>query len=344
MTDRFLVPCAAIALFLFGWPTQVVPQNPKTLALQIRSESWVPDSGFPREEFTRLCAAAQLTLVRDSGPDGRIVIEYVEAKGSRYTSNPFTFFYWGTTITYKLRLLSPADGKPLIALATSARTPAWVSYSVLTGPHLHQLAVEDFKSRPQYRLACTMIAAVLGSRTEAEKLLPWAVSGKEYLQLLEKAKYVPSTPRDRAFLAVAKRDWGGLSVLGDAAAEPLRLFIQSDSGVLAYAPSSFTGAQDLADVAAAATALAATSDPGAARTLEGLLSRCWRWRLDTATPLVVPTLRALGRVGDASSLSVIAEWTRRSTGEGTEGWQAAKEIAMAAEQGAASIRARLAAK
>lgn len=335
--QRFIV----IALVLGGWPNQSCAQTSKSVGLQVRSESWIANSGFDRAAFTRQCAGAGVNLVPEAGPDGLIVVEYTEAKGSGYSMFGIgTGGAWGTNITYKLNLLSPTDGSTLLTMNAVASTPS----SGVAASTLHQAAVDSFKSLPQYRLACTVVAALLGSRTEAEKLLPWAVHHNEGLKILEKAAFAPSTQRDRAFLAVARREWTGLQQFGNVAAEPLRMLIQSCYKDIGFGQHHLhsTSKSDLAGLGAAVGALAATGDSGAAKIFEDLLKECSRWRRDMVKPVVIPTLSALGKVGNAFSLSTIDAWTGCDHCDKDKEQQAAvQEIALVATDAAKNVRARL---
>jgi hypothetical protein len=334
---KLAVPTLAIAV----WLAPVSGQTKKNLTFQVRSESWVDGSGFDSAEFTKLCDAAQISLLHEGGNDGMLVVEYVESKGSGYSTlildKPRA---WGTDITFKWSLLSLTDGSTLFTMDASTSTPS----SGVSINKLHEASIERFKALPQYRLACSVVATILGSRTEAAKLLAWAVDDVKGVTALEKAGFKPTTPREKAFWAVARHQWSELDQAGSVAAEPLTMFIQSyvrgtDSGSRSLHSAS---SKEISELNSAVNSLATTGDPSITKTLQELLTVCDRWRRDMVKPVVITTLGALGRVGNVFSLSAIDAWLSCKPCEYDKSQlPAAQEIMQAASEASKSVRARL---
>lgn len=325
------------AVYLFGAPLQGVYAQPYAVSLDVRSESWEAGGAFDRTDFTKQCATVGVTI--GNAEHGLVAVDYKETKGSEYGTFGFGGGGFGTKISYTLTLLSARDAKTILSLKGESGTPG----NVKSGANLHAEAVASFKGTSLYSLSCGKIAASLGSRQEAVKLLPPALGDREILDLLLKLRFTPASSREGAFLAVAEHKWEGLQQFGADAGEPLSIFIRNylrdDSGLL------LSSSKENADIGAAASALANTSDPGAAKVFEDLLKASDRVRRDSIKPIVIPTLRALGKVGTVFSLQAIEAWTSCKSCDSDKTQVAAgQEIALAAEEAARELRARLVAK
>lgn len=289
---------------------------PKRLVLQVSGD------GFDRSKFESQCAAENIHLTSDNAPDGVLVAEYFEGKGSGYGfswNGPFSEpLYYGRDITFKLDLLSAKDGQSVLTLKANGTSSPRV-----TASELRPSALRDFMNKPQYRLACSAIAAYFGSHLAAVKLLEWAVDSPDGLRVLELANFTPLTPREEAYLLVARRDFVAARALGSAAKEPLKLFLGRYIGnpdVGPWDPSvrevrTIRGIkEELPSIGSAASALAEIAGPNdqgdSASLFDQLLSKCRAVGINTVGLAAIPIMAALGSVGryswDLQQLEVLS--------------------------------------
>ncbi|MBI4910315.1 MAG: hypothetical protein HY820_42250 [Acidobacteria bacterium] len=330
--------CALVAISGFGQPNQSSNSlESRRVSLMVRSESWVAGSSFDRQGFEQLCTAAKVSIVSDSKVDGIIAIDYRETVGSTYIGGGR-----GTNIAFTLSLISPTDGQSVIALKSTADTPS----SVRIGRSLHDAARDVLTASSVYRMSCNAVAAALGSRAAAERLLPWAASEREGLRVVEAVHFIAKSPREEAYLAVAKRQFTGLPQLGAVALEPLVSFIKSRYQPSPDGHSCHPPDGDLSSVGAAAAALAEIGGQGSVKVLEDLLKSCLTFISDAVEPAVVPALAGLGKVGNVFSLNVLEEWAARKDKQGgvtdISTTPANRRVGEAATNAANAIRARIA--
>lgn len=308
---RLLVIAAATA-FSAG---SVQAQTP--VMLQMQSKSWLADSSFDRDRFTTLCEDAGVRLVPPRTPDAAAtaVVSYTETKGPGFSmfgvGEPVGF---GTNISFRLNLLD-AKGKTVVAVTADAETPPGQ-----TKEQFHAAARAAFAATPGYARSCSVVAAALGAREQLVKLLPWALIEKQGVTLLTTLGFRPQNDTERAYFAIARRDFGSLRALGPAAVEPLLLLFQNS-----LAPRDGIGLlpamepQNVPVLERALDALVPTAegeiDERIADVLATFLNDYSEYRTDVegadvARPILIGVIRVLGRVGDVFAIPLLEEWQK----------------------------------
>jgi hypothetical protein len=271
------------------------------VSLEVQSESWVPGSRFDDQGFSGLCAASGITIMPtgSNGVDARALVQYRESKGPAFTDG-LKQVGFGTEISYKLILRNSKNSMILFNIRAETGTPP----SLVLAGMLHSDAVTSFKGMREYRQSCSLIAAALGSHSEAVKVLPWAAvrgPGSAESDVLKKGGFRPGNASERAYLAVSRRDFTAARAEGADSVEPL-LFVfgrQARAERLTDADRQF--------LVGAVRLLASLGDRRAAGPLTGYLERnnLLHIRSTTLDPVFVAVIRALGQVGDASSLATL---------------------------------------
>jgi hypothetical protein len=281
------------------------------VALEVRSRSWVADSGFDRERFSASCRAEGVDLVthRDGEPDARAVVAYEEEKGPGFSmfgiGAPVGF---GTNITFTLQLFTAGVKAARFTLTASAGTPPGRA-----AEQFHQAAREAFDRDPAFRYACAAIAAALGSRSEALKLLPFAALDSRGATLLDQIDFTAGTITEQAYVAVARHDVSRLRGLDpQARLEPL-LLLFANSAVprndIALYPATLP--ENAAFLRAVLPLVASSGDERAAETLTDFLSDYADYRDtsdETIRPLLADVLRTLGQIGNSFTLPLLESW------------------------------------
>jgi hypothetical protein len=165
-------------------------------------------------------------------------------------------------------------------------------------------------------------------------LLPWAIVDRQGAALLDKLGFRAETPEQEAYLAVARNDFSRLRALDAAAVEPLLVLFQnsrvSRDGIGTFPASDPEHAKTLTRALAALPPL---GDPRIPDVLGVFLNDYSDYRTvddPVVTPMLVETIRMLGRVGDVFTVPLLDDW---QVGDSS--------IARAAQASASALRARL---
>jgi hypothetical protein len=331
MTLCYASRCAvAAAILLMAGGAAAADQR---IALQVQSKSWIPSSGFDAEQFDRQCSPVGIELVAPASPlpvVATAVVTYIETKGAAFSrfgvGAPLGY---GTNISYKLTLLDRKTAKTVLTLVSTAETPAGLPVE-----QFHDGAREAFRTSPAYQHSCSAIAAALGAHDQLLHLLPWAIVDRQGAALLDKLGFRAETPEQEAYVAVAKNDFSRLRALEAAAVEPLLLLFQNSrvgrDGIGTFPASDPEHAKALTRALAALPPL---DDPRIPDVLSVFLNDYSDYRTvddPVVTPVLVETIRMLGRVGDVFTVPLLDDW---QAGEST--------IARAAQASASALRAKL---
>ncbi len=286
------------------------------VALTVESRSWIAGSGFDEAAFRRQCADAGLALVPPSSkPDAAAAVRYVEAQGPGFSAfgvgDPIGY---GTTITYTMTLVRGSSRSPLLRLAAEARTLEGTAREAF-----HRAAVDALQAMPAYRLSCSAMAAVLGSVEQQRRLLPWAVLSSEALRILDSSGFRPATLADRAYLAVARRDFSAAEELGADALEPMMLlFVNSRTARDGVGDFSAFTPDNARTLARAAAAIGRAGDDRAADALVVFLNDYRdQQHADPAGPAssaITAALNALAATGPQLAASVLDDWATNAGG------------------------------
>jgi hypothetical protein len=298
------------------------------VGLQVQSQSWIDGSRFDEDGLRQRCAEAGVEIVapKTAGAEATAVIQYSETRGPGFSmfgvGAPVGY---GTNISYSLTLLRTGDAATIASLAATAGTPGGLSEN-----EFHTGAHKALERTPAYRLTCDVIAATLGSRDRLAVLLPWAVLDGKARSLMQDLGFQPSTPEARASWAVARRDFSAAQSMGELAIEPLLSLFRNTTenrdgfGVIVTSEAANTRA-----LVSAAGALAAIADDRASEGLAGFLNDhdAARSTLDRELePALVASLRALGSVGTAFTVSALDEWSKAPGNAGREARRAAEQV------------------
>ena len=287
-----------------------------SVSLDVQQESWVTNSSFDQADLVKQCADAG---VRVGSPDnGLVLIEYKETKGSAYGMFGIgDSGGYGTNIFYKMTLRSASDAKRLVSFQVTSGTPG----SVKSGANLYREAIGALHQTPEYANSCTMIAAALGSIEQAAKLLKWAVFNPEPLKLLEAMTFAPSSASDRAYFAVARRDFSQLETLGSAAIDPLELFLKS-RGI------TDSRKEELQATALALNTLASVGDQKQTKVFLNVLGTPYAGFKfsDAQISAALAGIAGLGKVGDVFALDTLELWATKPAPLGPAATQAAEAL------------------
>jgi len=303
------------------------------IALQVQSKSWIPSSAFDVEQFDSQCSAVGIELVAPASPlpvAATAVVTYVETRGAGFSrfgvGAPLGY---GTNISYRLTVLDRKTMKTILTIVGAAETPAGLPVE-----QFHDGAREAFRTSPAYQHSCAAIAAALGAHDQMLHLLPWALVDRQGAALLDKLGFRAETPEQEAYLALARNDFAKLRALDAAAVEPLLVLFQNSrvgrDGIGTFPASDPEHAKTLTRALAT---LPLREDPRIPDVLGVFLNDYSDYRTaDDAvvTPLLVETIRMLGRVGDVFTVPLLEDW---QVGDSS--------IARAAQASASALRAKL---
>lgn len=300
----------------------------QAVALRVQSTSWIAGAGFDAPDFERSCRDAGIQLVPpNTVADAPMAdVMYTEAKGPGFSmfglGQPVGY---GTNISFSLTLQKVPGAEPMVSVVAEAVTPAGLSKA-----QFHQGALDAFRHAPAYRLSCSVIAAALGSRREALRLLPWTLMDSQAMSLLDTIGFQPETPGEFAYVAVARRDVRRVEALGAAAAEPLLLLFQNSAS-----PRDEIGTYPAADpenatmLRRAVTILVALNDDRVPDVLATFLNDYTAYR-STGDPVVTPVLVAvvdgLGKTGTQFTLPLLEAWQDGDTRVAREARAAVKAL------------------
>jgi hypothetical protein len=304
----------AAALLVLGLatadPQPAVAADP-IVVVQVQSKSWIKDSTFDLDHFAAHCSGVTLVTARTPEAAGLAVLRYSEAKGPGFSmfgvGTPAGF---GTNVTLALTLLDARTAKTLITLSATGATPAGLPVE-----RFHSAAIAALHESPAYQLACTVVAAALGSRQAAVALLPWAVLDAQGRAVIDRLSFAPSSETERAYLAVAHRDFRSIKALGEAAIEPLLLmFVNTTEPRNGAGLLSLSDPDNVRALLDALPLLEAANDDAIVDALVDFLSDQGDLQPSSAdaghaaVPVVRGVLRALGQRGDAFTLPLLDEW------------------------------------
>jgi hypothetical protein len=296
----------------------------------VQSETWREgqkpfDIGAAVQESLK-SAAVSVIGDNDAGSEGMVLVTYKETKGASYSSFGFggPSLGNGTNIALELTVLSP-KGDVLLRLERNCATPS----SVSGNQGLYEAALESLKELAAYKNAGTWVLAGLGEVAALRRLLP-ALADKDeretVIGLVERLKFEPEDPSDRAWLALGREDYEGLARMGAPAVEPLMAFL-----------SKYWWPEDCAKAAAA---LAEIGDRRAAKlVVDRAISVGSQSGGSDDLPHVLSLMESAGRLGDAFGIAPLEEFARRKP-DGDFGRPAPK-AQEAAAKAVAAIRARL---
>jgi hypothetical protein len=238
-------------------------------------------------------------------------LRYAEVKGPGFSmfgvGKPAGF---GTNVTATFTLLDARTTKTLVTWSATGATPAGLPVE-----RFHSSAIDALHASPAYQLACAVMAAALGSRPAALTLLPWAVLDAQGRAVVDRISFSPSSDTERAYLAVARRDFRTVKSLGPTAIEPLLLLFvntttaRNNAGLLSLAdPSNVHALLDALSI------LDHEDDERITDALADFLSDQGDLQPPSAdaTHAAMPAVRAvlgmLGKKGDAFTLPLLDEW------------------------------------
>lgn len=326
---RLLVAVFVAVAVLVG-DVRLVWSQPKMVALRVNSKSWVKGSTFDLGAFRARCLDADVELVasdRAGAGAPAITIDYVESRGSGFSpfgvGNPVG---WGTDIQFALALTVDGGKKPILALKEKSETPAGLELD-----QFHRAARDLLAQSPAFSLACSAVAGVLGDREPLRRLQPWALFDYRAAAILSSAHFTPTSDEERAYDALAGRDFVRLRALGEAAAEPLTLLLENTvENRGGFGAFNADAVEDIETLTRAVNALAALDDEE--RTLSVLTTfltdhASAQTALDPSiAPALVSALRVLGSVGTRFTLPFLEEWSRGTSAAAREAQKAVAAV------------------
>lgn len=331
MTSAMRAGALAAALLIVS-DAGVARAGDLPVALNVQSKSWIVGSAFDEAAFRSVCRDAGIELVPATAPgtQAAAVVIYTETKGPGFSmfgvGQPVGF---GTNIAFKLTLLSPVGAKTLATVTAQSETPRGIPKE-----EFHDASRRALIESPPFKLSCAAVAAALGSRAQALRLLPWSLFDSQALDLLERIKFTPQSDQEKAYIAVAKRDFTAAQALAAAAREPLLLLFENSA-----TDRNGVGTLPAGDPAHARTltrALSLLSFAGDDRTpdvLSTFLNDYADYRSEddpVMGPLLALVLQTLGKVGNVFTIPLLEEW---QAGDGP--------LAKAAAAAAQTLRRRI---
>jgi hypothetical protein len=281
--------------------------------LRSQSKSWIKASTFDEVDFTAQCDAAGVTLMPAGsiGARATAIVTYRETKGPGFSmfgvGKPAGY---GTDISLNLTLTETGTSRTLVSVAALGATPAGLPVE-----RFYDGAVEALHQVPAYHYACDAIAAALGSRAAMLRLLPWAVMDSQGRAIVDRLGFQAQSDLERAYLAVARRDFTAIKALGTAAIEPLTLLFensgQARNDIGLFPATVPDNAQTLSR---ALPILASAEDDRVADALTTFVGDYADYSNAKSDPTVAPVLsaaiRALGKVGTVFTLPLLEEWQK----------------------------------
>ncbi len=299
---------------------EAAPRAEKRVALEIRSKTWRKETGFDvRAALQKALVGESVDVVPADSPaqDGLLEVDYVERRGSPYTSGAFA-----TAIDVKVTLSGRDRAAKLLSVHFSGSVPPALNADPAAPEEsLYRGSLEDLRCRPAFLHLGPLVGAALGIKSSLPRVID-AVLRKETretaLDLLEKSAYRPGDPRGRAALALAREEYEGCPTSGAPA--------------IAALAQAFREYADF-DRAKMARLLGNTGEPTAAAPLiEYLESLRGRGLGEREEKTLEAVIAALGVVGDESAIPALEEM---AAGE-------AKAPAHAAQEALKSLQGRLA--
>lgn len=310
MSRRRIAAIALAATMVVGLHTATAADP--IVAIEVQSKSWIKGSTFDLEHFKRQCQG--VTLVAPGSPDATAVarLRYEEAKGPGFSmfgvGKPAGY---GTDVSLALALFDRRVPKPRVTLVATGATPAGLPVD-----RFHSAALAAFHESAPYTLACSVIAAALGSRQAMLTLLPWAVLDAQGRTIVDTIGFTPASDIERAYVAVAHRDFETIKMLGASALEPLLImFVNTSEPRNGAGRLSFARPGNVQALLDAVPILDAQSD---GRILDALMDFLTdQGNLQSADadpdhpaiPVVRSVLSVIGRHGDSFVLPLLDEWT-----------------------------------
>lgn len=284
-----------------------VAANDTPVVLQVQSKSWINGSAFDPAPLNDRCREAGIALVAPGvRGNATAVVTYAETKGPGFSmfgvGEPVGF---GTNIAFKLTLLG-SGGRTLASVNAAGETPAGEPKE-----RFHESARAALVAAPAYEFACATMAAALGSRAQALRLLPWAVLDAQAVALLDRLAFVAETPGERAYLAVARRDFSAAQALAPASFEPLLLLFENSGDARQGIGVFPLTADNVRTLTRALPILAFARDERVADVLVTFLNDYtdYRGRDDSqVVPLLRLVIQTLGKVGTLFTIPVLDEW------------------------------------
>lgn len=244
-----------------------------TLTLQ---ENYSNSSRYSRRPFTfKYQCLESLKFVDSGGIDGNVELDYIIAENKTVYGRERGYGLTlpdginGVDITFRLSFRRSQIDPPLFAIEATESSPARAPAG-----RMIESTEEKLANRPQFRLACSALMAVLGSSVDMRKILGWAAERSDGLRVLELAKFSPSTDRENAYLLVARHEFATLAPLGKNAIDPLRRYLSQFATCYANEPlrslreTKTTNEAELIVIAQAVEALARASDVDERPTIE----------------------------------------------------------------------------
>jgi len=150
--------------------------------------------------------------------DGTVYITYEEGQGEAYGMGTFVMFY-GTKIDCTVKVEDASGKETLPELMMFGETP-----SVVAMDEVYSSAVRDLTQSLQYQQLGDIVAAALKEKKASGRLVEFLIDpslGEAVTSIFERTGYELTTPREKAYLALAGHDLDECVKIGPPAVEAL---------------------------------------------------------------------------------------------------------------------------